>query len=163
MLAMHLLEEGGGASSWVIPALLIFFGVVILMILVGWWAKSSGKVQAEAEPVQAHGAHDDHRHETRAAEPVSFGLDAGPAEPDDLTSLEGIGPKVAKVLAGIGITTFAGLASADLAKLREALDAAGYKYMDPAGWVEQARFAAKGDADGLKKLQDSLKGGRKAG
>jgi hypothetical protein len=33
--------------------------------------------------------------------------------------------------------------------------------MEPAGWVEQAALAAKGDAEGLQKLQDSLKGGRK--
>jgi hypothetical protein len=33
--------------------------------------------------------------------------------------------------------------------------------MDPAGWIEQADLAAKGDTEGLKKLQDSLKGGRK--
>lgn len=33
--------------------------------------------------------------------------------------------------------------------------------MDPAGWIEQAKLAAKGDMKGLKKLQDELKGGRR--
>jgi hypothetical protein len=33
--------------------------------------------------------------------------------------------------------------------------------MDPQGWIEQARLAAQGDWEGLKKLQDELKGGRR--
>jgi len=45
--------------------------------------------------------------------------------------------------------------------LKTTLDAAGYKYMDLAGWIDQDVLAAKGDMDGLKKFQDSLKGGRK--
>ena len=69
---------------------------------------------------------------------------------------------MAKVLAGIDISTFESLAKADQDKVRAALDAAGYKYMDPAGWIEQAALAAKGDTEGLKKFQDSLRGGRKA-
>jgi predicted flap endonuclease-1-like 5' DNA nuclease len=81
---------------------------------------------------------------------------------DDLVSLEGIGPKVAKLLEGAGITTFKALAKADPARVKEVLDAAGYKYMDPAGWIEQAKFAAAGDKEGLAKLQSELKGGRRA-
>ena len=33
--------------------------------------------------------------------------------------------------------------------------------MDSAGWIEQAKLAAKGDTEGLMKLQDELKGGRR--
>ena len=96
---------------------------------------------------------------------VPSGVEAAPeakeSAPDDLTILEGIGPKVAKVLAGAGITTFDGLAKAEFSRVRAALDAAGYKYMEPAGWIEQAAVAARGDMQGLKKLQGELKGGRR--
>jgi hypothetical protein len=80
---------------------------------------------------------------------------------DDLTRIEGIGPKVAKVLNETGIRTFQALAEANPATVKEALNAAGLQMMKPDGWIEQAQLAAKGDWDRLKRLQDELKGGRK--
>jgi predicted flap endonuclease-1-like 5' DNA nuclease len=153
-----MLQEGetqGGVGVYV----WVFLGLFFVMVFLGWLAASRGWLKKEAEPTQAEHAHDLHAIESAEAEPV-HATQAAVAQ-DDLTSLEGIGPKVAKVLAGIGITTFDGLARADYAHLKTSLDAAGYKYMDPAGWIDQARFAAKGDMVGLKKLQDTLKGGRK--
>lgn len=79
--------------------------------------------------------------------------------PDELKKIEGIGPKVAGVLNEGGILTFQQLAEASTERLNELLDAAGYQYMNPASWPEQARLAASGDWEGLKTLQDSLKGG----
>ncbi len=81
--------------------------------------------------------------------------------PDDLTRIEGIGPKVAEVLRAAGITTFAALAEAGAEKVDRILDAAGLQMMDSAGWIEQAHLAAKGDWDALARLQDELKGGRR--
>ncbi len=175
MLASRLLEESTGANTnWLVWVVLIVFA---LMVLLGWWVASKGWLKKEEEPRHEEHGHEAHAHEeparavpvheTPAPEPVSFSVEAAPVEPvsvepDDLVSLEGIGPKVAKLLAGIGITTFKQLAESDLAKLREALDGAGYKYMEPAGWVEQAAFAARGDKEGLAKLQGELKGGRRA-
>ena len=149
MLASPLLEGGSQGGTWLIWVVLAVF---FLMVLLGWWVSQKGWLKQEAEPAPVDHAHAD-------VEPASH----APAQvvTDDLTTLEGIGPKVAGVLAGIGITSFEALAKADFATIKTALDAAGYKYMDPAGWIEQAALAAKGDFDGLKKLQDNLKGGRK--
>lgn len=80
---------------------------------------------------------------------------------DDLTRLEGIGPKVAQVLASIGITTFKALAEADYDQVKQALVDAGWPYMDPAGWIEQAKLAAEGRWEELARLQEELKGGRR--
>jgi predicted flap endonuclease-1-like 5' DNA nuclease len=80
---------------------------------------------------------------------------------DDLTRLEGSGPKVAKLLGEAGITAFQGLARADAADIQKALDAAGLQLTNPQGWIEQADLAAKGDWEGLGRLQGELKGGRK--
>jgi predicted flap endonuclease-1-like 5' DNA nuclease len=80
---------------------------------------------------------------------------------DDLIALEGIGPKVAKVLNTAGIVSFAELAGANPAEVQKILDAAGLQMMNPEGWIEQARLAAQGDREGLAKLQAELKGGRK--
>lgn len=155
MLAVHILAEGVADTGrgWLVWAMLIVF---FLMVLLGWLVWSKGWLkQDEEESVPAHGHEHDDAH--------SHAAEAHPAQADDLTSVEGIGPKVAKLLAGIGITTFASLAEADLGKLREVLDEAGYKYMEPSGWVEQAKLAVAGDSEGLRKLQEELKGGRRAG
>ena len=81
---------------------------------------------------------------------------------DDLTKIEGVGPKIAEILGAAGITTFAALASADVEKMKEILAEAGsrYKMHDPTTWTKQAALAADGNWDELKKLQDELDGGR---
>jgi predicted flap endonuclease-1-like 5' DNA nuclease len=158
MFAMRLLEEGGnqGGIGWLVWVVLVIF---LVMVVLGWWVSRKGWLKKEEEPKHEEAQHVEAP--VKAAEPVSFSVETAASAADDLTVLEGIGPKVAKLLAGIGITTFKQLAEADMAKLRAALDGAGYKYMEPAGWVEQAALAAKGDKDGLAKLQGELKGGRK--
>ena len=83
------------------------------------------------------------------------------ASADDLTKIEGIGPKVAKVLREAGITTFDALADANAGKVQKVLKDAGLQMMNPEGWIEQAKLAAKDDWDGLQKLQGQLKGGRR--
>ena len=162
MFSMALSEGTEAGIGWMVWVALAIF--LIVMVFLGWLVSSKGWLKKEEETIHdAHG-HDEHGHEEAHAAPVrAAAAEAAPAVADDLTELEGIGPKVAKLLEGIGITSFAALANADLAKLREMLDAAGYKYMEPAGWVEQAALAAKGNTEELKKLQESLKGGRKAG
>ncbi len=82
------------------------------------------------------------------------------APADNLTKIEGIGPKVASVLNAAGISTFEELANAKVNDLQKILGDAGLKMMDPTTWPEQARLAANGEWDALKKLQDELSGGR---
>ncbi|MBL7163918.1 MAG: hypothetical protein ISS57_15060 [Anaerolineales bacterium] len=86
----------------------------------------------------------------------------GAVEPDDLTKVEGIGPKTAGVFNTADITTFAQLAGFDVEKLQTLLDDAGIRLGDPSTWPEQAKLAASGDWDVLQKLQDELQGGRRA-
>lgn len=87
--------------------------------------------------------------------------DAGKSA-DDLTKLEGVGPKVSKLLNKAGIMSFGDLAKANSADVDKVLDAAGLQMMDSAGWIDQAKLAAKGDMKGLAKLQEQQIGGRKA-
>jgi large subunit ribosomal protein L21 len=82
------------------------------------------------------------------------------APADNLTKIEGIGPKVAKVLNEGGITTFEELSNAKVEDLQKLLNDAGLRMMDPTSWPQQAKLAADGDWDALKKLQDKLSGGR---
>ncbi|MEZ4950121.1 MAG: helix-hairpin-helix domain-containing protein [Saprospiraceae bacterium] len=82
---------------------------------------------------------------------------------DDLTKIEGVGPKIAGLMKEAGIVTFDQLAKAKAEVLKEVLNNAGprFKMHDPSTWTEQATLAAKGDFDTLKKLQDELKGGKR--
>lgn len=84
------------------------------------------------------------------------------ASQDDMTLIEGIGPKVAALLSGAGITTFQQLANADGEQLEEVLRVAGLRMINPSTWPEQARLAAQGDEEGLRALQGQLKSGRRA-
>ncbi len=106
--------------------------------------------------------------ETKAAEPKAApAKKAAPKKADkpatdDLTKIEGVGPKIAQLLNAAGIITFADLAKAKPAKLREVLDQAGprFKVHDPASWGKQAKLAAAGEWDTLATLQEQLKGGK---
>ena len=87
---------------------------------------------------------------------------AGEIGPDDLKIIEGIGPKIASILAASGITTFAQLAATDVSRLREIIAQAGLTALaDPATWPQQAALAAAGKLDELEALQGRLKGGRR--
>ena len=87
---------------------------------------------------------------------------AAPAAADDLKKVEGIGPKIAELLTNAGIPTFAALSETTPDRIREILAEAGnrYKMHDPTTWPEQAKLAAAGEWDKLKKWQDDLDGGK---
>jgi len=78
---------------------------------------------------------------------------------DDLKKVEGIGPKIAETLIAAGISTFAELAKIDSAKIDEIIgDIRGNHVTDT--WPAQAKLAAEGKWDELKKWQDELDGGK---
>ncbi len=86
-----------------------------------------------------------------------------PAKKDDLTKIEGIGPKIAELLVASGIDTFATLGASKKSSLTSILDAAGSRYAvhDPSSWAQQAKLANTGKWDQLATLQAQLKGGKK--
>ena len=102
------------------------------------------------------------------AKPVAAAADkAKPAQPtkaDDLTKVEGIGPKINEILQGAGINSFADLAAAPVERLKELLTAAGSNFAshDPGTWPEQAALAAKGDWEAFDKLKAELDGGKRS-
>ena len=80
----------------------------------------------------------------------------------NLKTVEGIGPKIEKLLKDNGMPDLAALAVATEGRLREILAEAGSRYRmhDPSTWPEQATLAVTGEWDKLQELQDRLKGGR---
>ncbi len=142
MLALRLLSEGGeGPNTELQWFLMVGMVLFFLAVTIGWWASSRKQEQVGA-------GHEAKKSAKKGA--------------DELTKIEGIGPKVAKVLKEAGITTFEELANATAGDLQKSLDAAGMQMMNPEGWIDQAKLAANGDWQGVVKLQKELKGGRKA-
>lgn len=83
---------------------------------------------------------------------------------DDLKKLEGIGPKIEKLLNEAGIKSYAKLATMDRDALKAILDAGGsqFKLHEPKSWPYQAELAAKQNWQRLKEYQDFLISGRNA-
>ena len=75
---------------------------------------------------------------------------------DDFTMFEGIGPVYEAKLKHAGIATFAQLAAADEATLKEIIQAPAWRRVNYGEWIEQAKLAAAGDTAGLKALQMEL-------
>ena len=82
---------------------------------------------------------------------------------DDLQVIEGIGPKIADLLRADGITTFAELAVAPVARIQGVLNRGGpnFKLAKPETWPEQSALAADNNWRALKTLQDQLNAGKR--
>ena len=82
---------------------------------------------------------------------------------DDLTIVEGIGPKINELLIDNGIKTFAELAEQTVPQIRAILDKGGarFRIANPATWAKQAKLASTNKWAELKKLQDELSAGVK--
>jgi len=85
-----------------------------------------------------------------------------PVRRDDLKRIEGIGPKIEKMLNDELISTWAELAATPVDRLKGILRKGGdrYKMHDPKSWPDQAKLAAEGRWKELEELQDILQGGR---
>ena len=166
-------------STW---AVLIIFIVVVLIV---WWALiRNAKTYKPDFEIHPH----EEQHAPAEAEPEALVLPAKmvdtvpamaepealvvpaklvdtaptePLKPDDLTTLEGIGPKINQLLQEAGIRTFAQLAATDVNELKAILEPAKLQFVDPSSWAEQAKLAAEGKFDELKTLAGSLKAGRR--
>ena len=81
---------------------------------------------------------------------------------DDLTIIEGIGPKIQELLHHADIKSWKALGNTSLESLVETLRNAGdrYRIHDPGTWAKQARFAAEGKWDELMQYQEFLDGGK---
>ena len=123
-------------------------------------AKKEAEEKAEAEKAAAAEAAKAEKEEADAKTEEATKEDKKESgEKDDLTKIEGIGPKIDSVLAENGITTFAQLADAKDEDTQEMIkDVRGNHQAGT--WNEQAALARDGKWDELKTLQDALDGGK---
>jgi len=95
--------------------------------------------------------------DTTAAKAAGFKL----RNPDDLTVIEGIGPKINELFNNAGFHTFAQVSNMSEAQMQKILDDAGPKFRlaKPSTWAKQATLANENKWTELKTMQDNLKGG----
>jgi hypothetical protein len=88
---------------------------------------------------------------------------APPAVKQDLTKVEGIGPKIEGLLNNKGIISYRQLSDTPVSFLEQVITDAGPNFATHRGmtgtWPAQAKLAEIGEWDELAKWQDSLKGG----
>lgn len=150
--------------TWVGLPWWAWFLIFLVVVFFVWWrlSASASKMEKEAESILAH-ADEEHPESPIAEEGVVEQLRMDvivEAEADDLTVIEGIGPKISSLLQEAGITTYAQLADADISRLDQIVDQAGLRMVSVDTWPEQAKLARQGMWDELTQLQDIFKGGR---
>ena len=122
-------------------------------------------VEAVIAPIVAHAAEPPPPLPPEAAVPLAAVAAAAeavqetpPPAPDNLTVIDGIGPKVNAALNGAGITTYSRLARASEAEMRDALGRAGMVVPKTlTTWPHQARYAAQGEWQELYKFNAKRK------
>ena len=135
----------------------IVLGFLIIALLIFLWGRQKEVLPASmARPAAVEPENMPEGEEAVVADPpVSTQLPA-----DRLEIIEGIGPKIALLLHEAGKQTFAQLAAADPAALKQVLTSARLSHLaDPGTWPQQAALAAEARWDDLKELQQVLKGG----
>lgn len=121
-------------------------------------APAGAAVPAQAAPSETSETRDERPADvTSAYEVLGYRLKA-----DDLTEIEGIGPKIRDLLHGEDIRTWRGLSQADPARLEQILRDAGPRFQmhSPGTWPHQAGLLADGDWEGHKAMTETLRGGR---
>jgi predicted flap endonuclease-1-like 5' DNA nuclease len=80
---------------------------------------------------------------------------------DDLTIIEGIGPKIDELFRTHGVTSFAQVARLSVSDMLKILEQGGphFKLANPGTWAQQALLASENRWSELKRLQDELIGG----
>ena len=105
-----------------------------------------------------------------AAAPPARVIDVGAARAagfnikhdDDLTIIEGIGPKIDDLFHANGVVSFAQLARLSVAEMLEILERGGphFQLANPGSWARQAALASENRWAELKRLQEDLIAGR---
>lgn len=121
------------------------------------------KAEKKAEPAKSAGESE----EVAVADQEAAKEEASPKkqkqqeEPDDLTKVEGIGPKAAEALVNAGLDSYAKLAKASADEIKEILTEASSRmaHLDPGSWPKQAGMAAEGKWDELNDWQEKAKAG----
>ena len=170
---------GTALGEWVVPVIFVIIGLILALYpeSEGTVAEShamaldAGVTAAGHLPAPSHAPLPSPTPPPPAhAEPTTSGPTGAPPAaaqaapvtgPNDLTVIEGIGPKMQQALYASGIDTYAKLAACSEDDLRDAIKSQGMRFAPSIPtWAAQASYAASGDFDGLSTFQGTLTAGR---
>jgi uncharacterized membrane protein HdeD (DUF308 family) len=176
VLSIILLMNAGGAASWlpwVLGALAILGGILTLVAAFGLrnvehkiedakdqaadMASQAKSAQAAAAAAAVEAASAQDVQADTVADVVEEAVEELVVQ--DLTAVEGIGPKISAALQAAGVNNYADLAAMSPEQISAILKDAGLS-ADPSTWPEQSQLAAAGNMEDLQALQDKLQGGR---
>lgn len=154
------------AITWVGLPWWAWFLIFLAVVLFVWWrlSASAAAMEKEAELIGDHEG-EEHPEVLEEAHGIAEQLRMEAlveTEADDLTVIEGIGPKISATLNQAGIMTYAQLADAEADRLDQIINQAGLRMVSVETWSEQSELARQGRWDDLRQMQDKLKGGRKS-
>lgn len=157
------------------------FWWLVLGFVIGWIAhwllsrvlrrESSGAVRVHEEAAAHEAAVAQHDAlVSAAAAPPARVIDVGAARAagfnikhdDDLTIIEGIGPRIDELLHANGVVSFAELARLSVPEMLDILERGGphFQLANPGSWARQAALASENRWAELKRLQEELIAGR---
>jgi predicted flap endonuclease-1-like 5' DNA nuclease len=176
LIALGTVSSNNGVGLLLIGLALLVIGIGGWLIMLRPWEKfddlktpyftghdeHAAAPAAEAEAAAPVAAQPVKAEPVKAAPPVEAAAPApkaAEAAADDLTLIEGIGPKSAEALHAAGITTFAQIAKLSPAELEKAVKDRSVRLVGTAEhWPHQAEIAATGDLTALDEYQRRLKG-----
>lgn len=162
LLQLNPLSPGVAISEIVILLLI----AALIGYLIGRWITKGQLSRLHEVLATKEGELDDCRASQQVPASVhgvkSLSGNTGAIVRDDLKKIEGIGPKIEKLLNGGNIFSFSQLATASPERLLEILRDGGPRFQmhDPQTWPEQAALARDGRWEELEVLQEKLTGGR---
>ena len=163
----------GENGLWFLLGLVL--GAVASWLVFGWKRRPAATVASRAEPLGAvlerpnALASEMQPPEHQEAIASSRVIDVGAARAagfnlkhaDDLSILEGIGPKIEELLRANGIDSFVKVACANVDDLFDVLERGGpnFHLANPESWPQQATLATQNRWKELKQMQNELNGG----
>lgn len=162
-LGADLLIQRAPLNAWILPGILTLLGLIFTWLGIRPERgpaepldepEAAGLTPALAAGVQIYDVVRVPASPAPALEAEAPAVDAG----DDLTMIDGIGPKTAEALKAAGVATFAALGEMKPEALAGLLHEQGARAGgNSATWPQQARFAARGDWSGMRRYVSSQK------
>jgi predicted flap endonuclease-1-like 5' DNA nuclease len=135
-------------------------GLIGILWLISWLTRSREEIVPVIPGVPVHHEVQAEREEPKTVTKSVEVTHLHQQPSDDLTVIEGIGPKISELLKDSGIMTYTQLAATQVIILEAILKEANLHIANPGTWPQQASLAADGKWDELRQLQDELQGGR---
>ena len=153
----------GMIVAWIIKPRKYIIQKVVSASAIAWATSYSASKKSKKNRTLVDTDEDDEFYEDETDEIISVKKEKKQkAEKDNLQMIEGVGPKIEKLMNKHGVRTFADVVSSDVTGLEDILLAGWPRYQvhSPTTWPDQARLAMQGKWSELEEYQGILNRGQ---